>query len=660
MLATTLRAGGTDPAPDLTQLSLEDLMRVKVTSVSRKAQLLTKAGAAVFVITREDIRRSGMTKLPELLRTVPGVDVARITANSWAVSIRGFNDRYSTKVLVLIDGRTIFTQEFSGVFWDQQTVPLEEIERIEVIRGPGGTVWGANAVNGVINIITMKSQDTKGALVSLGTGSQESAQGYARAGGAIGEKATYRFYGKYFNTESSNWNGGRSAGDGWNGNQFGFRTDWQLSANDVLTVQADAFHSNEGQTLTAVVPKQGFQTLTFGDRIEARTKNVLAKWNHTFANGSESSLNVFYNDAARVDQGSDDQDTADVDFQYHFRSGERQDIVTGFGYRHTKLFYEGYYSYGYNAPSFESNLVNGFIQDEVTLSATLTLTVGTKLERNSFTGFEYEPSAQLVWAPNERQSLWVSAARAIRQPSWFYANSILDAASFPLDGGGLGVFRLLGNSNNQAEKLIDFEIGYRKQIKNRLTLDLTAFRSYYHGIVTSENGAPFFELDPGPPHLVIPSTWENRARARNYGAEAFATWQATRRWRLSPGFSYLQMKVIRDASSTDAGVELVTGSSPKYQARLHSTIDLLGNLEWDSAAYYVSGLTPSIGGIHTDPIGRYTRVDTRLGWRFKEHMEFSLVGQNLLAPRRLEFSRLEQQNATPVQRSITGNVTWRF
>jgi iron complex outermembrane receptor protein len=648
------------PQDDLTQLSLEDLMKVKVTSVSRKEQSLSKVGAAVYVISQDDIRRSGMTNIPDLLRLAPGVDVARIAANAWAISIRGFNDRYSTKVLVLIDGRSIYNQEFSGVWWDQHSVPLEDIDRIEVIRGPGGTVWGANAVNGTVNIITKTTEDTHGGIVSAAAGSQDEARGFARYGGSLGNKGSYRVFGNYFNVEKSGLADGSHGADGWHATQGGFRTDLNFTGRDTLMVEGDFYRADEGQTIATVLPNLGFQAQTFNAPIEADTANLTSRWNHTFANGSETSLQTFYTKLNRIDQATDRQNIYDLDFQYHFKMGSRNDLVSGIGYRHTDLAYDGFYNYTYNLPELSSNLVSTFVQDEIELSNTVALTVGSKFERNSFTGFEFEPSGQLVWAPSEQRALWFSAARAIRQPSWFYSNSILDAASFPLQGGGVGVVRLLGSSNSRAERMIDFEAGYRTEISKRFSIDLTAFGSHYSQVATSEAASPFFEFSPAPPHLVIPSTWANQASAQSYGLEMFGTWQVSKRWRLSPAYSFLQIKVQRDLTSTDSTVEGQSGDSPKHQVRLRSTTDLPHRLEWDSTLFYVSHLNPLVAGFVSAPIAGYVRLDTRLGWRLGEFTELSFAAQNLLSPRRFEFSNTEQLHATPVQRSIVGKVTWRF
>jgi iron complex outermembrane receptor protein len=639
---------------DLTQASLEDLMNVRVTSVSKREQKLSSAGAAAYVITQEDIRRSGMTNIPDLLRMVPGVDVAKIDANTWAISIRGFNYRYSTKVLVIIDGRTVYTPGFSGVFWDQQDVPLEDIDRIEVIRGPGGTVWGANAVNGVINIITRKAADTQGGLASIGTGSEENARSLVQYGGKLGQKGSYRAFGKYFNVASGELANRADAADGWHGVHGGFRSDWDLSPQDTLTVQGDLFGTSEGQNITTLFSNQlpGFHTLN--DKVAVGSGNLLGRWGHSFSNGSETTLQVYYDRVRRVDQASlDTLNTGDADFQYHFQIGSRHDVLAGAGYRLTDHSYTPGYEITFGTGYRRDNLYSTFIQDQVQLTGSLALTVGSKFEHNNYTGFEFEPSAQLVWTPTSRQTVWASAARAIRQPSWFDAESNLNAATFPLQGGGFGLFQLVGNPNTKAESLLDFEAGYRVQASKRLSLDASVFHSRYGRLQTLEPGAAYFTADPLPPHLVTPSYWDNLAHAHDYGVEFSANWNVTSRWRLSPGFSFLQMKILMDPASHDTSTAASVGDSPKHQAQLRSTLNLPHNLEWDTSAYYV-------GALGIGPVGSYTRLDTRLGWRMKEHVEFSVAGQNLLTPLHFEFFDALQINPTQVERSVVGGVAWRF
>ena len=645
-----LAAGGqAQTARDLTQSSLEDLMNMQVTSVSKKEQTMSKAGAAVHVITQEDIRRSGANNIPDLLRTVPGVDVARIDANSWAISIRGFNDRYANKVLVLIDGRSVYSPVFSGVFWEGQDVPLEDIERIEVIRGPGGTVWGANAVNGVINIITKSAKDTRGGLVTAGTGSQTNADGLLQYGGDLGGKGTYRVFGKYLNVEPSASPTGGEAADGWRTSHGGFRTDWDLASSDTLTVQGDILKTTEGQTITSVFSGALPLVRTFNDPLNLTAGNVLGRWNHTLANGSELSLQIYDDYLNHFEQGFvDEQNTVDLDLQQHLAWGSRQDIVWGLGAR----VIDSHYGVGYGVTILPQQrldrLFSTFIQDEVRLSNSLWLTLGSKFEHNDFTGFEVEPSAQLVWEPAHQQTIWVSAARAIRQPSTLDDGLQADVAIVPA-GPTFGVVSVQGNPNIQAEEVRDFEAGYRTQLNQGLSLDVAGFGSLFRNVRSTQLETPYFTMVPGPPHLVLPELFVNGSPIYTYGVEFSATWAVTKHWRILPGYSLFHMNVADPATQTTS-----PGANPQHQVQVQSRLDLRHNLEWDNTVAYVSRLTAG-------NVPAYTRVDSRIGWRVGEYLEFSVVGQNLLSPRHLEFVNTGYPaSETLVDRAVFGKVTWRF
>jgi iron complex outermembrane recepter protein len=640
--------------PDLTNASLEDLLNTQVTSVSKKDQALLKAAAAVFVISQEDIRHSGAVNIPDLLRMVPGLNIARVDANTWAISVRGFNTRYSDKVLVLIDGRSVYTPSFSGVYWDQQDVPLEDIERIEVIRGPGGTVWGANAMNGVINIITKSSKTTLGGLVTAGTGTEESAESLIQYGGRIGDAGTYRAFGRYSNTESSPLTAGDNGADAWHNFHGGFRSDWALSPNDSLTVQGDLYQSRAGQTLTTVLSSQLPTTATFNDRISVDSGNFLGRWNHTLANGSDFSLQVYYDRFNRLDEAVDEKlSTVDIDFQHHFKIAERHDIVWGGDFRRFSDDLRSGYDVTFTPPKKSDSLYSGFFQDEITLTKSLSFTIGSKVEHNDYSGFDFEPSAQLLWTPTGRQAIWFSASQAVRQPSRMDSAINYDIATIPLEGNSFGVLTLLGNPRTQAEQLRDYEVGYRVQAGKRLSVDVTAFRSYYHNLETSEPGDPFRVDTPGPTHYIFPLFVGNLARARTYGGEIFANWDVTGRWRISPGVSFLQMNVIKDPASQDSTVQGTTGDTPEHQFEIRSFVKLRRNLDWDTSIYFV-------GRLAEDLVPAYTRVDTRLGWRIGKSIELSLVGQNLLTPRHAEFGDAFEVNRTLVERSALVKATWRF
>jgi len=636
---------------DLTQVSLEDLMHIQVTSVSKKEQTLSKTGAAVFVINEEDIRRSGATNVPDLLRMVPGVNVQRIDANSWAIGIRGFADIYADKVLVLVDGRSVYRPSFSGVLWDEQDMPLENIERIEVIRGVGGTVWGANAMNGVINITTKHAKDTQGGIIAAGTGSETSADGLVQYGGKIGSKGAYRAFGRYFNIESSILPSGARAVDGWHGFHEGFRSDWELSPQDSLTVEGDLLRNREGQTLKGVVFANALPLQAdVNDRIEFNGGNILGRWSHTLANGSNLSLQM-YDDyySRRVEGLNETRNTVDLDFQHHVAIGSRHDVVWGLGYRMTSDHFTPGYSVTILPPHRRDNLFSTFVQDEITITNSLSFILGSKFEHNAYTGFEYEPGAQLVWEPTKRQTLWASVARAIRQPSRKDYGLSMPFAVVPVSQGGFGITELVGQLHPKTEEVRDFELGYRMQIRKGLSLDAVAFWSSYRHLMTLEPQDPIFTMSPPPPHVVIPLMFDYKAHAHNYGAEIDANWNVTDRWKIRSGLSLLHMNVISNPDSRGS-IVANEGNAPKYQFQIRSLVNLTRRLEWDTSLMCVA---------HLATVPSYRRLDTRLGWRLGESAEFSVVGQNLLTPRHLEHGD-EWVGRTQVERSVFGKITWRF
>ena len=631
-------------------VSLEDLMNIQVTSVSKKEQTLSRTAAAVFVITAA-IFAVRARNIPDALRMAPGMDVAQINSGIWAISVRGFNYRFATKLLVLIDGRTVYTPHPPGPS-GKQGVPLEDIERIEVTRGPD--VWGANAVNGVINIITRSSQDTQGGLIAAGTGSEESASGLVQYGGKAGNKGYYRVFGRYFKVENSTAAGGGNAADGWHGSHAGMRSDWTLSRSDILTVQADLFSASEGQTLTMLSANQLPAYRTFNDTVRLGNGNILGRWKHTFSNGSEATVQGYYDRVRRWGSGPQRPQ--------HRRRGFSIPLPGRLAARYRRgrrLPAERIRYYAKNAITFGDGhrrdwLLSIFLQDEVRLTPSVSLILGSKVEHNAYTGIEFEPSAQWVWSPNARQTIWASASRAIRQPSWFDAEARLDLATVPLGGGGFALlFHVRAVVAVEAERLLDFEAGYRVQATKRLSLDFTAFRSRYSRLPSLEPDAPYFTSIPAPPNLVLPNHRGNLAHADNYGGEAFANWNVTRWWRISPGFSFLQMKIGVVPSSRDTSTQALVGYSPKQQAQVRSTLDLAHRLEWDTSAYFV-------GALRKGPVPSYTRLDTRLGWRAGDSMEFSVAGQNLLTPRHMEFRQVTPVDVTQVERSLVGTVTWRF
>ncbi len=638
---------------DLAEMKLEDLLSVKVSSVSKKDENLSRTAAAVYVIDQEDIRRSGATNIPDLLRMAPGVDVEQIDANAWAISIRGFNSRYSNKVLVLVDGRTVYTPSFSGVFWDQIDMPLEDIERIEVIRGPGATIWGANAVNGVINILTKSSKDTKGGLVTVGAGSQMAANGLAQYGGSAGQDVSYRGFVKSFDVNNSAMADGAGADDHWMRAQGGFRTDWDISKSDSFMVQGNLFANEESQTLRSSLIPTPYDRI-YNQGLDAAGGDLMARWQHTLAGGSQTSVQTSFDTYRRTDLGVPEVLKAfDFDFQDHMNVGGRQDIVWGGGYRVYDSSLAPGYGIGFSTPSRTDSLFSAFFQDEIRLSDSFWLTVGAKLEHNAYTGFDTEPSIRLVWAPaGSRRTIWASASKAVRQPSREDTAIETILESIPLGPNATQVLRLSGNPNIKNEEARDYELGYRSELTKTLSLDVATFLTFYHHLETAEPQA--MQIIPGSTvEFLIPMMFDNKAHAVDYGGEVFLNWKATSRWRISPGYSYLHATIRQDPSSQGLPSFVLATGFPQNMVKVRSQVNLSRKVQFDQSLYYTARLP---GG----SIPGHARLDLRLARRIGESAEISLVGQNLLRPRTMEYGDSNSVIGTQSLRSVYGSITWRF
>ncbi len=637
---------------DLAQASLEDLLNIEVTSVSKKEQKLSQVAAAIFVITQEDIRRSGALNIPDLLRMVPGLDVGQINANTWAISARGFNLQFANKLLVLIDGRAVYTPLFGGVYWDTLDAPLEDIERIEVIRGPGGTVWGANAVNGVINVITKSAADTQGGLVTGGGGAQAQGFGTVQYGGKIKEDSSYRIFAKYNNNNHFPDLNGQNGNDSWHLLRGGFRVDTNLSAKDSLMTQGDIYTGNEGaifvhSTLSPPdnINVQGLALLSGG--------NVLGRWSHIFSSRRDITVQFYFDkynrDAPQLD---DFRDTFDFDFQNHIILGARQDLIWGLGYRHTADETTATIDRAFLPANFAGQLFNVFIQDQITLeSDRVALYLGSKFENDYFAGFDLEPSARLAWTPNNRRTFWAAISRASRTPT--RRDVGLDAALAVLPGPA--EIALLGNPNMKSEHVIAYEVGYRAQPIDRVSLDVAAFFNTYRGLESLEPSPSFFDSDSVPPLLVYPIVLGNKMYGTTQGVEASVNWKVTHRWTLSPGYSFFKMNLHTEAASLDStSVSDTQGSTPDHQAQLRSHMELSRGFSWDANAYFVERLPAQF-------VPSYTRLDTQLSWRLAERIELNLVGQNLLRDHHEEFNDLLQSvNSSLAKRSAYAKLTWQF
>ena len=621
-----------------------------ITSAAKKAQKISETSSAIFVITQDDIRRSGVTTIPEVLRMVPGLQVAQIDANKWAISSRGFNDRFADKLLVLIDGRTVYSPFTGGVYWDEQNMLLEDVERIEVIRGPGGSLWGANAVNGVINIITKSAEDTQGGFLIAGGGTEERGFGGFRYGSKLGNDIYYRIYSKYFDHDDFVSLSDDRAADEWDMLSAGFRIDWNLSDSNALMLNGDIYEGHKGQTISLSGANPYKDTTDLGGG------HFMARWKHTFSEVSDMTTQ-FYFDRTERDGSFQKQiyNTVDIDLNHRFAFGNRQEILWGLGYRFIGDEIDDItFSSIFDQGTRSNHIFSAFLQDEITLLPDrFRLTIGSKLEYNDYTGFEVQPSARLLWTPNERHTVWAAISRAVVTPSRD-ENDIRVNINIPGTYGGPNILiSIFGNMDFESQNLLAYEIGYRTQMFDQIFLDIAAFYNLYDNLQTVEPGEPLFNPFPQPGQLFLPQQLNNKMDGETYGVEIAANYQMTDYLRLAAGYTYLQEDFELDSSSGDTISIFKERNNPHHQFQFRSRLDLPHNLEFDTSLYYVDSL-------RNQDVSSYIRLDSRFGWHPTENVELSISLQNLLDPDHKEFGSLDGINATQVQRSIYGQITWSF
>lgn len=661
VLSTAPAAGvqevsGSAGSRDLTELSIEELMNIEVTSVSKRAETISAAAAAVYVLTQEDLRRAGVTSIPEALRLVPGLQVARGTANSWAISARGFNGRFANKLLVLVDGRSVYTPLFSGVFWDVQDTLLQDVERIEVIRGPGATLWGANAVNGVINIITQSARQTRGGLVTAAAGSEIDHLAGVRYGGETG-RASWRVYAKSSARGAGARPDGSEAVDDWAIARGGFRVDTALADGDELTVQGDLYHGESGERLTTVsFPQLAPVTRDFDNELSGG--NLLARWSRTLAATSHLTLQAYYDRTERVlPILGETRDTFDLDLQ-HTVSWNRHRLVWGLGARRTRDRIDGSDFITFLPDERTDDLYSGFLQDEVALvPERLWLTVGTKIEENEYTGLEIQPSVRALWTPRQRHTLWAAVSRAVRTPTRAEADVRLVADVLPpsslFPGAPPALFVFLGNEDFESEELFAYEAGYRVGLPAGLFLDVAAFYNDYEDLRSSTTGEPALVLSPVP-HLVVPAVIDNRMVGETWGLEVALRWWVSGRWRLDAAYAFLEMDLEVAGEDPLLSARVVERENPEQQLSLRSSWDLTDTLALDLVGRYVDAL-PS------QDIEDYLEADLRLGWTPRPGLTLSIVGRNLLDDQHREFvPEIIPTEATAVERSVHAAATWSF
>jgi iron complex outermembrane recepter protein len=637
----------------LKSLTLEQLGNIEVTTVTKEPEVIWKTPAAIYVITQQDIQRAGAQTIPQALRLAPGVEVAQISADQWAIGIRGFGSRLSRSVLVLIDGRIVYSPLTAGVYWEVQDYLIEDIDRIEVIRGPGGTIWGANAVDGVINIITKSSKDTLGGLASGGAGNVEQGFGEARYGAAVGQNFTYRIYGKAF-ARTPEFHPVPPAYDAWQGGQAGFRMDWSGGDRDSYTLSGDGYYQAFGENAQTSSYNPPANYNLFG-QVPLSGGNILFRWRRRFGDKKDFQLNAYYDETSRHELNFGDvRNTVNVDAQYRFPL-PRQEITTGLNLYASHGDEEQVLTGLEFVPSTRTDQIySAFLQDEVALVPNqLSLFAGTKILKTNYTGVLLEPSVRLLWTPTATQSLWAAFTQAVRTPADVERDFYL--ASFLGYQNGLPFFaRFNANRYFQSERLNGYEAGYRRLLATKLYVDVAAFYNQYRDLLSEDIIGPIYlESDPAPPHLLLPAEFGNGLKATSSGGEIVGEYRPKDFWRLRAWYSFLELHVEPAPGSLDIGsAPVVQGSSPQNEALLQTGFDLPKSVSADIYARYVGRLS-ALG------VPAYWTGDVTLGYSLSKQVRLTLVGQNLFQPRHYEFN-YDPNGPVGIERSLFGKLTWRW
>ena len=639
-----------DAAVPYKKLSLEELMDIEVISVSKQPEKLSETPSAIQVVTGEDIRRSGATSIPEALRLADNLHVAQKNSHDWAISARGFNTDLANKMLVMIDGRTVYTPLFSGVFWDRQDYLLEDIDRIEVISGPGGTLWGANAVNGVVNIISKSAKDTQGFYGEAGGGTQPQGFTGLRYGGSFATNVFFRVYGKFFTRDNEVFPNGSDASDAWHMGQGGFRMDAEVSDRNTFTLQGDVY--------------DGEEDIATGGSADVSGGNVLGRWTHVFSEDSDLSLQLYYdrthlslpvpattangNQLAPAGRLKDDLDTYDLDFQHRFGLGDRQSFVWGLGYRFTHDEVMSAPGLAFDPPELDQDLFSGFVQDQIQLVDDLAFTLGTKVEHNDYTGFEVEPSARLQWNVGENHMVWSAVSRTIRAPSRVDRDERLPTPAFSPIVDNL----LIGGANFRSETLIAYEVGYRARLGQRLSTSLSAFYNQYDDLRSTS---------PSPPPAVfgLPLFYENNLEGETYGFELSLNYQLLEWWRLKLGYTLLREDIRVKSGAVDFNNALNETADPENRFSIRSSMNLPHGLELDAGLRWVDSFRYNTSGTAAT-VPAYWELEARLAWHVNENWEIAVVGQNLLHDQHAEYVVSSPNPREEIRRSVYAKVSYRW
>jgi iron complex outermembrane recepter protein len=633
-----------DAGPDLASQSLEDLMKIEVTSASKKPESMSKAPAAIFVITGDDIRRGGFSSVPDALRSVPGLYVVQQSAHVWLISARGFSDTFDNKMLVLLDGRSVYSTTFGSVYWDVLDPPLEDIDRIEIIRGPGGTLWGANAVNGVINIITKDATKTQGAQVASSAGINEGYASRVRYGGTAGDDFAYRIYGT-----SNYWlptvnAAGSNNYDNWDLSQGGMRVDWNASQNDTITFDGAGYSGHVRDTIelfspTALPSLTDYITLVKGG-------HLLANWKHKYSGGSSTAVLGYcdWNDRVAF-TNTDYLSTCKIELQHDYAISSRQTLTFGGGFNANVDTWPSTFTTRFLQPTSDYTIFTGLVQyDVAVIPDTLRIVAGSKFDHNSYNGFEYQPQIRAVWTPDPSSTIWAAVSRAVRTPDKVDNEVLVRVAQLNPTPPPLTFLLISGSPSVQAEVLHAYELGYRYSWKEKLFADSAIYYNNYSDLGTlSAPGAPI--VNPSPFYVDIPEYAATTGRGQTHGLEMSLRYLPVRRWRISAGITEL-----RGASSPGVAFPAVT-YNPRQQFNAQSRLNLTRHLNFDSAWYHYDAVPGELPLLN--------RVDVGFSTNPVHGFSFSVWGRNLQQDRHVEAipeTFLQGQ----IQRTVVFKVLWEL
>ena len=648
----------------LLDLKLEDLLNIQITSASKKQESLNTVASAVYVISNEDIHRSGVTTVPEALRMVPGIQVARIDSNKWAITARGFNGRFANKLLVLVDGRTVYSPSFSGVYWEMQDMRLEDIERVEVIRGPGGSVWGANAVNGVINIITKHAADTLGSEAVVGAGNYEKTILNGRAGAKLGENTYARLSVNANRRGSFKKSNGADSNDEWETYRLSTRLDQQFDSSNNFSIIADYNNGEADQDTIYPIYTAPYQA-TNSSEVDFSNWNILSRWDHTISNTNDFTLQLYYDQFDREEFAyKESRDSYDIDFTHRFQLSAQQHFIWGLGYRNMSDNIKGGAFIEVFPESRENELFNFFVQDQISITDKVSLTLGLKWEKNDYTDEEIQPSAKLSWQLTHSTQVWASASKAVRTPSVQEIDTTVlvrsaPCASFPDASTCPSPDIAVANAsvpakNLSSEELIAYELGLRNAISATANIDLALFYNDYQELRSYFIEAPEVRLNPEP-HIFVPASLNNNSSGKNYGLELATNWAASDKLLFNLSYTYTKTDM-----NWENYIDINQNTpAPSNQASLQANYKLSSTLETNLWLRYVDDTTV-ISGFTEETIDAYTAVDFNITWKLTPSIELQLVGQNLFDNSHPEYIQEIIIAPTEVQRSIFGKATFKF